>query len=134
MGIRMIHVNKDAIIKDLFDRGKIDIFAKYTNTGRTSTTTDIDKQRQLEQKAVTQQEKEDGGGGTTTKATTKTKAGLVPIVTTQYEARERSWKTLWNFSPKHFFTDPSGVYWRERRIHSHDSWWSSDSSSGMSGT
>jgi len=132
--IRMIHVNKDAIIKDLFDRGKIDIFAKYTNTGRTSTTTDIDKQRQLEQKAVAQQqEKEDGDG---TKKTKKTKAGLVPIVTTQYEARERSWKTLWNFSPKHFFTDSSGAYWRERRIHSHDSWWSSDSSgSGLgSGT
>jgi len=130
--IRMIHVNKDAIMKDLFDRGKIDIFAKYTNTGRTSTTSDIDKQRQLEHKARVQQEKEDGGSGTTTQ--TKTKEGLVPIVTTKYEARERSWKTLWNFSPKHFFTDPSGAYWRERRIHSHDSWWSSDSSSGLSGT
>mmetsp|Transcript_47300 Transcript_47300/g.53459 ORF Transcript_47300/g.53459 Transcript_47300/m.53459 type:complete len:414 (+) Transcript_47300:20-1261(+) len=125
--IRMIHVNKDAIIKDLFDRGKIDIFAKYTNTGRTSTTSDIDKQRQLEQKAEKLAQE-----GTTT--TTTTKEGLVPIVTTKYEARERSWKTLWNFSPKHFFTDPSGAYWRERRIHSHDSWWSSDRSSGLGGT
>mmetsp|Transcript_48185 Transcript_48185/g.53713 ORF Transcript_48185/g.53713 Transcript_48185/m.53713 type:complete len:416 (+) Transcript_48185:31-1278(+) len=127
--IRMIHVNKDAIIKDLFDRGKIDIFAKYTNTGRTSTTSDIDKQRQLEQK----EEKLAQEGTSTTSSTTR-KEGLVPIVTTKYEARERSWKTLWNFSPKHFFTDPSGAYWRERRIHSHDSWWSSDRSSGLGGT
>ena len=32
--VRLVHVNKEAIVKDLFDRGKIDIFAKYTNTGR----------------------------------------------------------------------------------------------------
>jgi hypothetical protein len=25
-------------------------------------------------------------------------------------------RTLWNFSPKHFFTDSSGMYWRERRL------------------
>jgi hypothetical protein len=23
---------------------------------------------------------------------------------------------LWNFSPKHFFTDSSGAFWRERRL------------------
>ena len=27
-------------------------------------------------------------------------------------------RNAWNFSPKHFFTDPSGMYWRERRIRS----------------
>jgi hypothetical protein len=31
--VRLVHVNQDAIIKDLFNRGKIDIFAKYRNTG-----------------------------------------------------------------------------------------------------
>jgi hypothetical protein len=31
--LRLVHVNQDAIIKDLFNRGKIDIFAKYKNTG-----------------------------------------------------------------------------------------------------
>jgi hypothetical protein len=31
--VRLVHVNQDAIIKDLFNRGKIDIFAKYKNTG-----------------------------------------------------------------------------------------------------
>jgi len=91
--VRMVHVNKDAIVKDLFDRGKIDIFAKYTNTGR---------QVQTVEKA------EDG--------TSITKNTNVPIVTTKYEARERSVKNLYNFSIKHFFTDSSGAYWRERRL------------------
>ncbi|KAG7347934.1 hypothetical protein IV203_016639 [Nitzschia inconspicua] len=78
--VRLVHVNQDAIIKDLFNRGKVDIFAKYKNTG-----------------AVDEETK-------------------VPIVTSTYEVRERSWKNMWNFSPKHFFTDPSGAYWRERRL------------------
>lgn len=25
-------------------------------------------------------------------------------------------RNLWNFSPKHFITDSSGMYWRERRL------------------
>lgn len=80
--VRLIHVNRDAIIQDLFKRGKVDIFAKYKNTGRVNEETNT------------------------------------PIVTGKYEAKERSWRTLWNFSPKHFFTDPSGMYWRERRLRS----------------
>lgn len=32
--VRLVHVNQDAIIKDLFSRGKVDIFAKYKNTGK----------------------------------------------------------------------------------------------------
>jgi len=32
--VRLVHVNQDAIIKDLFNRGEIDIFAKYKNTGK----------------------------------------------------------------------------------------------------
>jgi hypothetical protein len=31
--VRLIHVNRDAIIKDLFSRAKVDIFARYDNTG-----------------------------------------------------------------------------------------------------
>jgi hypothetical protein len=31
--VRLLHVNQDAIIKDLFNRGKVDIFATYKNTG-----------------------------------------------------------------------------------------------------
>jgi hypothetical protein len=25
-------------------------------------------------------------------------------------------RNMWSFSPKHFFTDSSGAYWRERRL------------------
>jgi hypothetical protein len=32
--VRLVHVNQDAIIKDLFNRGKVDIFAHYKNTGK----------------------------------------------------------------------------------------------------
>lgn len=32
--LRLVHVNRDAIIKDLFNRGKVDIFARYKNTGQ----------------------------------------------------------------------------------------------------
>lgn len=31
--LRLVHVNRDAIIKDLFARGKVDIFSKYKNKG-----------------------------------------------------------------------------------------------------
>lgn len=31
--VRLVHVDRDAIIKDLFNRGKVDIFAKYETTG-----------------------------------------------------------------------------------------------------
>ena len=37
--VRLLHVNQDAIVKDLFNRGKIDIFAKYQNTGSTDEAT-----------------------------------------------------------------------------------------------
>jgi hypothetical protein len=32
--VRLIHINKRAIIKDLFNRGKVDLFARYENTGK----------------------------------------------------------------------------------------------------
>lgn len=32
--VRLVHVNRDAIIKDLHDQGKVDIFARYKNTGK----------------------------------------------------------------------------------------------------
>lgn len=31
--MRLVHVNRDAIIKDLFARGKVDVMAKYSNQG-----------------------------------------------------------------------------------------------------
>lgn len=86
--VRLVHVNKDAVVKDLFNQGKVDIFAKYTNTGKS----------QIK------------GEGENAKPTN------IPIITSKYEVRERSIKNLFNFSPKHFFTDSSGAYWRERRL------------------
>lgn len=32
--VRLIHANRNAIIRDMFTRGKVDIFAKYENTGQ----------------------------------------------------------------------------------------------------
>merc|ERR1711862_280977 len=40
----------------------------------------------------------------------------VPIISSKYTVKERSWRTLWNRSPKHFLGDSSGMYWRERRL------------------
>jgi hypothetical protein len=68
--VRLLHVNKDVIIKDLFDQGKIDIFAKYTNTGQRK-----------------QSDNASGEEGRTAKPSSQ-----APLVTTKYEARERSWK------------------------------------------
>jgi len=63
--VRLVHVNKDAIVKDLFDQGKIDIFAKYTNTGKTEVEVGKDN---------------------------ISKETNIPIVTKKYEGRQRSWK------------------------------------------
>jgi hypothetical protein len=68
--VRLLHVNKDVIIKDLFDQGKIDIFAKYTNTGQRK-----------------QSDIASGEEGRTAKPSSQ-----APVVTTKYEARDRSWR------------------------------------------
>lgn len=39
--VRLLHVNRDAILKDLFDQGKIDLFAKYENTGKINSETGL---------------------------------------------------------------------------------------------
>ena len=39
--VRLVHVNQDAILKDLFDSGKIDIFARYANTGKVNPETQL---------------------------------------------------------------------------------------------
>jgi hypothetical protein len=40
--LRLVHVNKDAIIKDLYNQGKVDVFAKYKNEGFKTITTEED--------------------------------------------------------------------------------------------
>ena len=94
--IRLIHVNRAAILKDLYHQKKIDIFAHYRN----------DSAERRRPNNNNNNDPSDGTGVTR------------PMVTGQYIVRERSWKNLWNMSLKHLFTDSSGMYWRERRIHS----------------
>ena len=37
--VRLVHIDRRAIIKDLINRGKIDLFARYENTGQRNTET-----------------------------------------------------------------------------------------------
>ena len=96
--VRLVHVNRDAVLRDLFVKGKVDIYGKYTNEG-------------LDKAAFAAA---DNGGDAVTDADEK--PGMKPLVKGNYYVKERSWKNLWNFSPKRMFTSPSGSFWRERRI------------------
>jgi hypothetical protein len=97
--VRLIHPHRDAILKDLYARGKIDIFAHYSNRG------------------ISPPESSESPSPTTTSSTSAaSKVSHQPTIQCRYAVRERSWKNLWNMSLKHFFTDNSGMFWRERRI------------------
>ena len=96
--VRLVHVNRDAVLRDLFVKGKIDVYGKYTNKG-------IDEAAF----AAAETSGEDAEGEAE-------KPGLKPLIQGEYTVKERSWKTLWNFSPRRMFTTPSGSFWRERRI------------------
>lgn len=95
--VRLVHVNRDAVLRDLFVKGKVDIFGKYTNEG-------------LDKAAFAAA---DNGGEDEDE---NQQVGMKPLVKGNYYVKERSWKNLWNFSPKRMFTTPSGSFWRERRI------------------
>lgn len=96
--VRLVHVNRDAVLRDLFVKGKVDVYGKYVNEG-------LDKAAF----AAAETSGEDVGEE-------KEAPGMKPLVKGQYTVKERSWKTLWNFSPKRMFTTSSGSFWRERRI------------------
>ena len=98
--VRLVHVNRDAVLRDLFVKGKVDIFGKYTNEG-------------LDKAAFAAA---DNGGDAVTDADENQQPGMKPLVKGNYYVKQRSWKNLWNFSPKRMFTSPSGSFWRERRI------------------
>lgn len=89
--VRVVRPDGAAVVRDRFIRGDVDLYAKYVNKG-----------------VVVEQptEEEEGAGN----------PKLVPKIETEYSLKKRSWKTLWNFSPKAFFTDRSGSYWRQRRL------------------
>ena len=95
--VRLVHVNRDAVLRDLFVKGKVDIYGKYVNEG-------------LDKAAF---EAADKSGEAIDE-----RVAMKPCVKAQYSIKERSWKTLWNFSPKRMLTLPSGSFWRERRIDS----------------
>jgi len=97
--VRLVHVNRDAVLRDLFLKGKVDVYGKYVNEGLDAAAF-----------AAAETSGEDADGGE------KEAPGLKPLIKAHYEVKERSWKTLWNFSPMRFFATPSGSFWRERRI------------------
>lgn len=90
--VRLVHPNRDAILRDLFIHGKIDIYGEYINTGKVS----------------------DQLGGDNNHG--QIPIGVKPLIEGKYTIRKRSWRNLWNFSPRNFLTDSSGSFWRQRRI------------------
>jgi len=97
--VRLIHVNRDAVLRDLFVKGKVDVYGKYETKG-------------LDQAAFVVAE----SSGEDVDMPPQPNLGLKPIIQGKYNVKERSLKTLWNFSPRRMFTTPSGSFWRERRI------------------
>lgn len=97
--VRLVHVNRDAVLRDLFVKGRVDVYGKYISEG-TKKTTAFD---------VADASGEDvGEGGNILSSKLCVKA--------HYTIKERSWRTLWNFSPRRIFTTSSGSFWRERRV------------------
>lgn len=99
--VRLVHVNRDAVLRDLFVKGKVDVYGKYVNTG-------------LDKAAFAAAET--SGEDVVEEGEEREQPGMKPLINGQYTVKERSWKTLWNFSPKRMFTTSSGSFWRERRI------------------
>lgn len=95
--VRLVHVNRDAVLRELFVKGKVDVYGKYVNEGLAAT-----------QSAAFAAA--DAAGAD------EEQLGLKPVVKAHYAVKERSWKNLYNFSPRRMFTTPSGAFWRERRL------------------
>jgi hypothetical protein len=94
--VRLVHVNRDAVLRDLFVRGRVDVFGRYVNEGTASSSG-----------ATSSAAADDAGDDA---------AAARPRVTARYAVRERSWRTLWNFSPRRALASSSGSFWRERRV------------------
>ena len=100
--VRLVHVNRDAVLRELFVKGKVDVYGKYINDGLAS-----DRSAAF---AAAETAGEDA-------AAEEEHAGVQPSVRAKYFLKERSlWKNLNNFSPRRMFSTPSGSFWRERRI------------------
>lgn len=105
--VRLVHVNRDAVLRDLFVKGKVDVFGKYISEGakENAAFTAADASDEDTVVGVNGGLDVGGSGGVT-----------MPSVKAKYAIKERSWRTLWNFSPRRMFTTSSGSFWRERRI------------------
>ena len=100
--VRLVHVNCDAVLRELFVMGNVDVYGKYINNGLAS-----DRSAAF---AAAETAGEDD-------AAEEEHAGVKPSVRAKYFLKERSlWKNLNNFSPRRMFSTPSGSFWRERRI------------------
>ncbi|KAL3815602.1 hypothetical protein ACHAXA_007134 [Cyclostephanos tholiformis] len=102
--VRLVHVNRDAVLRDLFVGGKVDVFGKYVNEGPMTTTTTSGHGVEAAAFAVADA------------SASSTEDAARPRVKAHYAIRERSWRTMWNFSPRRMLTTPSGSFWRERRV------------------
>jgi len=90
--VRLVHPNIDAILRDLFIHGKIDIYGEYINRGNVLDKYSGDNNH------------------------SQIPIGGKPLIEAKYNIRKRSWRNFWNFSLKNFLTDSSGSFWRQRRI------------------
>jgi hypothetical protein len=77
--VRLVHVNRQAIVYDLFTRGKVDVLAKFRNRGCF-----------LQSAPPDESASSSSSSSTTAAATTVTSS--VPLVEAEYTVRERSWK------------------------------------------
>lgn len=105
--VRLVHVNRDAVLRDLFVKGKVDVFGKYISEGAKENAAFTAADASGEDNVAGVNGGLNAGGG---EGVTK------PYVKAMYAIKERSWRTLWNFSPRRMFTTSSGSFWRERRI------------------
>lgn len=97
--VRLVHVNRDAVLRDLFVKGKVDLYGKYVNEG-------------LDEEAAAFA----AADGSSPSGEDPDPPGMRPLIAGRYAVRERTWRTLWNFSPVRMLASPSGSFWRERRI------------------
>jgi len=123
--VRLVHVDRDAVVRDLITSGKADLYGRYSSAGRHGGGT---KSEMLGKNgATTAARNDDAPEATLVKVPTKTsierkkeeedrRNKSIPVLESQYTIKERSWRTLWNFSPLRLFSDSSGMYWRERRL------------------
>jgi len=98
--VRLVHVNRDAVLRELFIKGKVDVYGKYVNEGLASNQSTAFAAADSSKKDVLEEEE----------------LGIKPLVKAKYAIKERSWKNINNFSLRRMFTTPSGSFWRERRI------------------